>query len=294
MLMALAVLTMVGGLTATSADPVQAAFTAPGPYATTVSTVTIGGHLTFDIFSPSHYNALPFKSPIITWGNGTDANPDQYVTVLSHFASYGFTVVASTLANTGSGVEIDEAAHYLVAQDAQRGSVYFGHLNVHEVAAVGHSQGATGVVRAAVADPKLITAVETFSLPARIYSLPNPDCPTSAICTPHPDLLTQPIFFISTFGPEDEFIANPAVERLDYNEVKGPAAEAVIVLSGGKYADHSSIQDVASGGNPQGELGYATAWLAYELLGNRLAATAFTGPRPELLHNPDWPIAATK
>ena len=37
--------------------------------------------------------------------------------LLSHLASYGFTVIASTLPNTGSGNEIDAAAHYLVAQN---------------------------------------------------------------------------------------------------------------------------------------------------------------------------------
>jgi hypothetical protein len=35
---------------------------------------------------------------------------------LSHLASYGFTVIASTLPNTGSGNEIDAAAHYLVTR----------------------------------------------------------------------------------------------------------------------------------------------------------------------------------
>ena len=36
--------------------------------------------------------------------------------LLRHLASYGFTVIASTLPNTGSGREIDAAAHYLVTR----------------------------------------------------------------------------------------------------------------------------------------------------------------------------------
>ncbi len=291
---ALSVLLVGLGVPSLAANPVDAAFTANGPYATTTGVVTIGGQATYDLFTPSNYRSLPFTSPIITWGNGTSATPGMYSTLLTHFASYGFTVIASVLPNTGSGREIDAAAHYLVSQDSQKNSPFFQHLNVHKVAAVGHSQGATGVVRAAVADPALITTVITFSLPAEIYSLPNPDCPTSAACTPKPWLLPHPIFFISTLGPEDAFIANPAVEKLDFDEVPGHAAMGVIFQSGNKSADHSSIQNTGAGGNPQSELGYPTAWLEYQLLGNAVAAKAFTGSHPELEHNTDWPISAIK
>src|SRR5580704_14371004 len=108
--------------------PVQAAFTPPGPYATTTGTVTDStGTVIYDLFYPSNYAALGFKSPIVTWGNGTDSAPGKYSTFLSHLASYGFTVIASTLPNTGSGHEIDAAAHYLVAQDTAAASVFRGH-----------------------------------------------------------------------------------------------------------------------------------------------------------------------
>jgi hypothetical protein len=50
----------------------------------------------------------------------------------------------------------------------------------------------------------------------------------------------------------------------------------------------------AYGGNPAGELGYATAWLEYQLRGNATAAGAFTGAHPELAANTNWPGSATK
>jgi hypothetical protein len=107
---------LLPGAASGAAFPVQARFTAPGPYATTTGTVTnSAGDAIYDLFYPSHYAALGFKSPVITWGNGTDATPDEYSTLLEHLASYGFTVIASTLENTGSGNEIDAAAHYLVS-----------------------------------------------------------------------------------------------------------------------------------------------------------------------------------
>ena len=69
-------------------DPVQAAFTPPGPYATTTGTVTgASGTAIYDLFYPSNYAALGFRSPIITWGNGTGSAPGKYSAFLSHLAS---------------------------------------------------------------------------------------------------------------------------------------------------------------------------------------------------------------
>jgi hypothetical protein len=274
-------------------DPVSSAFAGRGPFGT-ASTIITAGTATYDVFRPAHYAALGFQSPIVTWGDGTNATPGMYTTLLTHFASYGFTVIATTLTNTGSGREIAAAARYLVKADANPRSVFAGHLAVHEVAAVGHSQGATGAVRVATMDPRLITSVMTFSLPNRKWSAPNPDCPVKTDCEAHPELVTQPVFFVSTHGPLDAIIASPATEQADFESVRGRAVIGIIALSGGRAADHSSVQDVDVGGSPQGELGYATAWLEYTLRANRKAAVAFSGRHPELPSNSDWPQSAVK
>jgi pimeloyl-ACP methyl ester carboxylesterase len=230
----------------------------------------------------------------VTWGNGTGGSPAQVSVLLRHLASYGFTVIASTLPNTGSGREIDAAAHYLAAQNGVASSVFRGHLNVTEVAAVGTSQGATGAIRAATNDPALIKTVMTFSLPNAVWAAPNPDCPTAADCTANPAALTRPVFFISTHGFWDSIIASPATEKSYFLSAPVHAALGIITSSDGKAADHASIADPASGGNPGGFLGYVTAWLEYQLRGNATAAGAFTGPHPELTANPNWPGSTVK
>ena len=275
--------------------PVQATFTPPGPYITTTGTVTnASGTAIYDLFYPRDYAALGFKSPIVTWGNGTGGTPAMVSVFLRHLASYGFTVIASTLPNTGSGREIDAAARYLVAQYSVPGSVFHGHLNVHEVAAVGASQGATGAVRATTHDPALIKTVMTFSEPNSIWAASNPDCPTAADCTAHPAALTRPVFFISTHGFWDSIIASPATEKAFFLSTSVHAALGIILNSNGKPADHTSIENPALGGNPGGFLGYATAWLEYQLRGDVTAAGAFTGAHPELVSNTNWPGGATK
>lgn len=275
-------------------DPVQAAFTLPGPYATTTATVTnAAGTAIYDLFYPADYAALGFKSPIVTWGNGTGGNPADTSVFLRHLASYGFTVIASTLPDTGSGKEIDAAARYLAGQDSVTGSVFRGHLDTSEVAAAGLSQGATGAVRATTADPALIKTVMTFSEPNPIWAAPNPDCPTAADCTAHPAALRRPVFFISTYGFFDSIIASPATEKAFFLSTSVHAALGIIVSSDGRPADHASIANPPAG-NPGGFLGYATAWLEYQLRGNPAAAAAFTGPHPELVSNTNWPGSAVK
>jgi len=276
-------------------DPVRARFTAAGRYATTTGTVLdASGAAIFDLYYPRNYAALGFKSPIITWGNGTNATPAMYSTLLAHFASYGFTVIASTLTNTGSGREIDAGAHYLIMQDHTRGSVFEDRLAVDQIAAVGHSQGAGGATRAATNDPTVIKTLMTFSLPNTEWVGPNPDCATAADCLFDPSLLTRPAFFVSTHGRFDSIIASPATETAFFQSVKRRAALGIIERSDGATADHSTIQDATNGGQPGGFLGYATAWLEYQLLGNTEAAVAFTGAHPELVANRDWPGSAVK
>jgi hypothetical protein len=292
----LIILALIGGTTSIAAaagNPVETTYTAAGPYATMTGTVQ-DGSATYDVFRPSNYAALGFKSPIITWGNGTNATPDMYSTLLGHFASYGFTVIASTLTNTGSGNEIDAAAHYLVTQNGTAGSVFQGNLDVNRVAAVGHSQGAGGATRAATNDAALIKTLLTFSLPNTAFVGANPDCPTTSDCMFNPALLTQPAFFVGTHGLLDGLIASPSTETAFYNSVTGHAALGIIQNSDGKAADHNSVQNTANGGNPGGELGYTTAWLEYQLRGITSAGAAFSGTGPELPANANWPGSAVK
>lgn len=273
-----------------TSHPVQAAYARPGPYATTTGTVTdAAGTAIYAEYYPASYAALGFKSPIVTWGDGTGGTPAGTAVFLRHLASYGFTVIATTLPNTGSGREIDAAARYLIAQDSIPGSPFYRHLNVTKVAAAGLSQGAGGAVRAATTDPSLYTTVLTFSLPNTFWVGPNPDCPTRADCLYDPAALTQPVFFISTHGPFDAIIASPATERAFFHSTTVHAALGIILYSGHQLADHNSIAV-----HPAGFLGYATAWLEYRLRRSTTAARAFTGPHPELLSNPNWPGSALK
>jgi len=272
--------------------PLEADYSSAGRYATTTQVVADpAGTTHYQLFRPADYATLGFRSPIVTWGDGTGASPTRYSALLDHLASYGFTVIAPDQHNTGSGDEIAAAARYLIAQDGTVGSVFHGRLDVDRVAAAGHSQGAGGAVRAATGNPGLFDTVVTFSLPSKTWVTANADCPSKSDCMFDVTRLSQPVFLIGTHGVFDAVIASASTERDFYDQVPGRAALGLIESSGGKAADHNSVAD---GDGPRGFLGYVTAWLCAELRGDTVAAAAFDGTRPELVGNANWPGSAAR
>jgi hypothetical protein len=204
------------------------------------------------------------------------AAPSQYKGLLEQLASWGMVVIASTTTEAGTGDEILAGARHLVAAHGDPASRFHDRLDVSHIAAVGHSQGAGGTVRAAVASEGLIATTVTIALPNRLWVTPLKRNEFE------PRLLTGPALFLG--GGDDPIISGPSTNRAFYDEVPGAAAVAVLTA-----ADHNTIQ--GSGG---GFLGYITAWLRYQLAGDATAATAFVGPDAELGRNPAWQDQASK
>lgn len=250
---------------ALAAGAIESIYQVAGPHA--VATGTSGGHR---LYCPA---VMTNGHPIITWGNGTNATPDNYPGVLHHFASWGFAVVASTDTTTGTGSEMIAAAEHLRALNADSGSVFYGKLDIDKVAAVGHSQGAGGAVNTATGSG-FVAACVPIALPAQIWVSPGDAFNVAA--------LTCPVFFMS--GANDWLISSAGTLQGYYDQVPGAAARALL-----EGAGHNDIQN--SGG---GFLGYSTAWLRCQLMGDTHARAAFAGDPGELLTNTAWQNQAVK
>ncbi|HWL44768.1 MAG TPA: hypothetical protein VNQ73_17635 [Ilumatobacter sp.] len=253
-----------------AASSVESTYRAPG--AATVTTTSFTDTATgyaFQVRYPSTLGNGGTRHPLVTWGNGSDAVPSQYNGLLDHLASWGFVVVASTSTQTGTGAEILAGARAMVAADADPASPFFGTIDTGNVAAVGHSQGAGGSVRASIAGSDLITTTVPIALPAQIWV----SKPADAYDVTQ---LTAPVFFVG--GSLDLLISSALVNVGYYHQVPGAAAVAML-----RWADHNTIQ--GTGGR---FLGYITAWLRYQLAGDPVAATAFTGATPEFRTNSAW------
>lgn len=90
-------------------------------------------------------------------------------------------------------------------------------------------------------------------------------------------IITAPILVLT--GTEDEFISPIRLNQAIFDGLTGPAMRVLAVAIG---ADHIELADDAGRFR-----GYLTAWLAFQLLDDPLAAQAFSG-RAEIMSNPTW------
>jgi Chlorophyllase enzyme len=104
------------------------------------------------------------KYPVIAWANGTCGETHGYSGLLSTVASYGFVVIApnstwTAAVTTASGTPVQVSAmDYAEALNADAMSPLFGRLDLSNIGAMGHSQGAAATVSTA-ADPRVKSAI---------------------------------------------------------------------------------------------------------------------------------------
>ena len=98
------------------------------------------------------------KYPIITWGNGTCALPEGYGTLLKHWASHGFFVIAANSRQVGRNSVMTKALDWAFAANMDEKGPYFGKIDTDKVGAAGHSQGG-GAAIAAARDARVKTVI---------------------------------------------------------------------------------------------------------------------------------------
>jgi hypothetical protein len=255
--------------------PIESTYKADGSWAVSTGSANDGLGHTFSLWYPTNLGAGGYLHPILTWGNGTSATPQQYADTLALLASWGFVVVASDSGSVGEGVEMLAGATYMVNQNSNASSIFYQKLATNKVGALGHSQGAGGTLNATLMSGGLIKSAITIALPNPMWwSTPVPDMsqwPT-----------TVPIWFAR--GSNDTFIATESAAQTWYNSVPGAAAKATLI-----GADHNTIQSANNGFQ-----GYIVAWMKYTLEGDAYARGAFVGSPPEINGNSAWQNQAEK
>jgi hypothetical protein len=116
--------------------------------------------LTLDFALYTVYRPAVWKAgetyPVITWGNGTCAQPEGYGALLRYVASYGYVVVAANSRWVGQGTPqpMLHALDFAAAANSDPTSPYYQKLDMTKVGAMGHSQGGQATVTAA-SDPRI-------------------------------------------------------------------------------------------------------------------------------------------
>lgn len=252
----------------TLTTPVEANYSGRGSWDIAVSEIKApGSALTYRTVHPRNLGARGVNHPILTWGNGTNSTTLAYPGVFEQLASWGFVVIGSDDLTQGSGESMLSAVRELIAADADPASAFYDALDTENIGALGHSQGAGGAINAALKAGGLIDTVVPINLPDQNF-------------VGGPARFSANELQASTFllgGGADTLFASPASLRAYYEQMPR------VVLGVLRGADHLTIQ--YSGG---GYLGYLTAWMRWQLMGDRYASGAFTGADPELRRNPSW------
>ena len=133
-----------------TADPAM-----KGSFATVTET-NVGPDGAFTMFRPMDLAASGMPHPLITWGNGTGTTPDVYSFLLTHLASHGFVIIASNSMNVAQGTPppMLQGVTWVGEQNADPMSPLYQHIDMDQVGATGHSQGAFATSSAA-ADPSV-------------------------------------------------------------------------------------------------------------------------------------------
>jgi hypothetical protein len=208
------------------------------------------------IFHPTNMTG---NHPIITWGNGTGAPTFIYYPILNHLASWGFVVIASDSPMTQSGNEMIEGVDYLIEQNSNTTSKYYGMLDTKHIGTTGHSQGGGGAINAAT-DPRVTATAPIAPSPGLI------------------DKVNGPIFLIA--GKSD-LIVSPLMVYF-YCYLSAPEGTIFGTVSNmghfGFLGDMGKIR------------GYLTAWFMSHLQGDNYAAQAFIS-ECEICNNNQWEVS---
>ncbi len=264
---------------------IEKKFYATGPWAVTVAAgagcCDSKGNR-YDLYYPTDLGANGFLHPIITWGNGTGRISRRYTYFLKHLASWGFVIIATQDRHTHSGQTVFDAANFLVGANADPHSIFVNKLKVDQIGAIGHSQGASGVVNALIKSGGSIKTAIPIELPAQQFCFCSP---SAAVDT---SKITQgSVFFVdgSLDLPVSPPTQNPAALGLRsiaafYDAVPDMVRKLKGTLIGSTHNDVTGQPGCATAQVPcfvgtYGYLGYPTAWLMDQLQGDAFAHGAF-------------------
>lgn len=231
----------------------------------------------YTIMYPSSLENSNEKLPVVVWANGTGNGYTNYEAALKSLASYGFVVAGCDDTNMGDGSKLLEMAEFLMAQNKEKTSPLYGHLDTEHMGAAGHSQGACGAVNAVTKyeNSDMFKSLFTTSLPklsmcvdkkGMEFAYWNYDM--SKISIPYfgntGTRFLDGLWISPLSAMEENFAALP-------DHIEAYAARRI-------GANHNIV-------NKYHGCGYLNAWFCYTLKGDEEAAKVFTGEDPELFRN---------
>jgi hypothetical protein len=244
------------------------------------------------VYRPSNLAALgSLKMGVVAWGNGGCSNDAASTRFhLLELASHGYLVIASGRILSGPGApppaatrlpfpqtvpeDLTAAIDWALAENARRGSPYFGRIDAKQIGVAGFSCG--GLQAALVAKDPRVTALimqNTGTYDGERATMPGLKVPKSTLKTFH-----TPVLYIIG-GPTDVAYAN-AMEDFRLIDHVPVAIANLPVGHGGTYHEPN--------GGAAAQV--AVDWLNWQWRRDARAASRFVGERCGLCTDPKWTL----
>jgi hypothetical protein len=239
----------------------------------------------YDYYYPANLGAGGFLHPIIAWGNGTFGTSSEVAYFLKHMASWGFVIIATQDRFTYPGGTILDSVTHAVQANGDAGILhgqFLNKLDVNQIGAIGHSQGAGAAARAMIKSGGLIKTLIAIELPGQQFCF----CPPADVLDTS-QINNGSVFFVdgSLDLPVSPPTQPPSATGLQsiaafYNAVPNNVPKLKGTLIGPTHNDITGQPSCETAALPcfngvYGYLGYPTAWMRDQLQGDILAHGAF-------------------
>ena len=224
----------------------------------------------YTIYYPSELKNTDLKYPMVLIVNGTGGKATKYEPLFQQLASWGFIVVGTQDKGTGTGKTTIKTLNYMLSENKNKDSIFYGKIDVDNIGITGHSQGGAATMNA-------ITKFEE----SKYFKTAVPLSPVSEKTTAEMTNYTYdssnvkiPIFILA--GTSGEFEIETVIPFTEYqkmyDKITSPKVQARRT-----GMTHDDMLYKAEG--------YVTAWFMWQLQGDEEAGKAFIGDNPELLTN---------
>lgn len=234
------------------------------------------------VWYPTELESKTDKYPMIMVVNASNTAALNYEPYFKRLASWGFIVVGNDDRQAGTGITTSETLDYILKENDNPDSVFYGKIDVDSLGIAGYSQGGAGALRA-------VTEYENGSSYKTIFTGSAAHAYLSQMWGGYdPSKVSIPWFMTAGTGTSDDTGKTDAE-----NEWLGVAPLSSLIENYNAMSDDVfKIRARVAGAEHEEMLnktdGYMTAWMLWQLKGDEEAGKVFIGVSADILSNPGW------
>ncbi len=234
------------------------------------------------IWYPSEMENKQAKYPLIVVTNASNMAALNYEPYFERLASWGFVVVGNDDRQAGTGISTSQTLDYILEQNQNSDSVFYGKIDTQNIGITGYSQGGAGAIRAVTEYDNssqyktIFTGSAAYAYIAQMwggYDASKVSIPwfmTGGTGTSDSKEVSDVTKEMAGIAPLSSLVEN-------YNAASDNVFKLRARVVG---AEHEEMQIKTDG--------YMTAWMLYHLQGDEEAGKALIGENAEILNNANW------